>query len=86
MPYRDWLILECRHCGREREDGERFSARGRCVDCGEGRQIANRRQLHAHAGPFFDHWRERCAAAFGALLREALEPTTETEVNHADDP
>ena len=65
MPYRDWYISHCRSCDREREPGERFSARGKCVECGEGRMIANRRELREHDGPFFDHWRLRVLAAFG---------------------
>lgn len=28
----------------------------------------NAEQLAAHDGAYFDHWRERCAAAFGAIL------------------
>lgn len=28
----------------------------------------NAEQLAAHDGPYFDHWRIRCAAAFGVIL------------------
>lgn len=45
-----------------------MSARGRCADCGESTQLANNRQLAAHGGPFFDHWRRRSAAALGLVL------------------
>lgn len=30
--------------------------------------IDNRRQLRAHSGPWFDHWRRKVAAAVGAVL------------------
>lgn len=29
--------------------------------------IEEKRQLQAHDGPHFDHWRKRCMAAFGIL-------------------
>lgn len=72
MPYRDWYIAQCRICNRTRADGERFSARGKCPGCGDGRMIENYRQLAAHSGPHFEHWRRRCRAAFG--VSEPLEP------------
>jgi hypothetical protein len=68
MPYRDYEISHCRGCDRPRREGERFSARGKCVECGEGAMIENARQLAASSGPFFEHWRRRCAAAFGVTL------------------
>jgi hypothetical protein len=73
MPYRDYEISHCRSCGREREEGERFSARGKCAECGEGRMIQNARELAASNGPFFEHWRRRCAAAFGVTLMDDLD-------------
>jgi hypothetical protein len=30
----------------------------------------NAEQLEAHAGPYFEHWRQRCRAAFGVGLPE----------------
>lgn len=36
--------------------------------------IENHRQLKAHTGPWFAHWRRRCAAAIGAVLVDELEP------------
>jgi hypothetical protein len=75
---RKQLIACCRRCKRERADGERFSARGVCEFCSENRPILNRRQLISHAGPFFDHWRQACAAAFGVVPVDADPPADET--------
>lgn len=77
MPNRKQLIGYCRRCGRPREEGERFSARGRCVDCGEGEMIENVRELKAHDGPRFQRWRRACAAAFGAVLADDPDPDEE---------
>lgn len=73
MTYRDQTISHCRVCGRPREEGERFSARGKCSECGDGRMLENSRQLAASTGPYFDHWRRRCAAAFGVTVIDDLE-------------
>lgn len=35
--------------------------------------IENGRQLIAARGPFFDHWRRQCAAAFGVTPVDELE-------------
>ena len=48
------------------EVGE-LSARGKCARCAETRAIENAAQLHAHGGPYFDHWRRRTLAAFGVV-------------------
>lgn len=72
MPNDKQRISHCRSCGRPRREGELFSARGKCAECGDGNAVANRRQLREHAGPFFEHWRRRCAAAFGAILWDDL--------------
>lgn len=45
----------------------RISARGKCWACGRSRELLNNDQLIAASGPFFDHWRRRCRAAFGVL-------------------
>lgn len=68
VPWQSQHTSHCRACGREREPGETFSRRGKCDDCGEGRMIANRRELREHSGPFFVHWRRRTLAAFGIAL------------------
>lgn len=44
-----------------------LSARYKCAECGDDRMIHNNRQLMAHTGPFFDHWRRRSLAAFGVI-------------------
>lgn len=51
-----------------------MSARGLCRDCGIGSMERNADQLERHAGPYFDHWRRRCAAAFGVFLATPPEP------------
>lgn len=33
--------------------------------------IGNHRELLAHDGPHFDHWRKRCLAAFGIVDLDA---------------
>lgn len=68
MPHRGYNRSHCRNCDRERERGERFSARGKCFDCGTGHMLANAHQLRAHDGPWFQHWRRACLAAFGVTL------------------
>ena len=30
--------------------------------------LQNARELAAHSGPLFDHWRRRCLAAFGVTV------------------
>jgi hypothetical protein len=35
--------------------------------------IENYRELRAHSGPWFQHWRRRTAAAIGAVLVDELE-------------
>jgi hypothetical protein len=68
MPWKEQERFDCRSCGRRRKPDERFSARGKCRDCGLDRCVDNALQLHEHDGPHFDHWRRQCAAAFGAVL------------------
>lgn len=68
MVNRKNFTVACRKCGRLREDGERFSARGRCPECGDGEVVANVRELKAHNGPRFERWRQACAKAFGVQL------------------
>jgi predicted nucleic acid-binding Zn-ribbon protein len=60
--------VNCTRCGHAPPSGVTLSARKRCPNCGETAQIDNLRQLVAHKGPYFDHWRERLAASVGATL------------------
>lgn len=34
--------------------------------------IQNYRELNAHSGPFFEHWRRRVVASVGGVLAEEL--------------
>lgn len=43
---------------------------GYCLFCAEERRIANNQQLIEHRGPYFDHWRRQCLAAFGGIPME----------------
>lgn len=62
------LRENCIYCGRPVSEVGRLSTRGRCGECADTRMIENYRDLHSHAGPFFDHWRRRTLAAFGVGL------------------
>lgn len=35
-------------------------------------------QLHQHNGPFFDHWRAQCLAAFGIVALDESAPPAQT--------
>lgn len=58
----------CRRCYRHVSECGPLSARGRCVECGEGAMLANARELAAHSGPAVLRWRRGVAAGVGALL------------------
>jgi hypothetical protein len=61
-------IEHCKKCGHpSREVGE-LSLAKKCPSCGETAQIQNRRELIAHNGQYFEHWRQRIAASVGATL------------------
>jgi hypothetical protein len=45
-----------------------MSARGRCLACWTANQDDNIRQLAAHRGPYFKHWRQQIAASVGGVL------------------
>jgi hypothetical protein len=47
-----------------------------CRPCGIERFNANATQLHEHSGPWFDHWRRQCLAAFGVVLLDET-PTSD---------
>jgi predicted RNA-binding Zn-ribbon protein involved in translation (DUF1610 family) len=58
----------CKTCGRLMQPGELLSWTVQCPECGERAQIENKRELVAHHGPHFEHWRRRIAASVGASL------------------
>lgn len=63
-----WHPTRCYDCGVTVEQVGRISAKGRCYDCGQARLNANNDQLIEHAGPWFEHWRQRTLAAFGVFV------------------
>lgn len=71
MPYRGHTRHFCKVCGRPREEGERFSARGKCAECGETRMIDEHRELRAFRGPHYEHWRRRTLATLAVLPVDA---------------
>ena len=71
MPWRGHNGKWCRGCGRDIEECGPLSARYRCVECGETNMLENHRQLIAHDGPAFEHWRRRTLAAFGVIQVDA---------------
>lgn len=73
MPWLSDMAPRCYRCGRPREEGERFSRRGRCVECGDGEMIRNVRELKRHDGPRFLRWRRGVAASVGAILLDELQ-------------
>jgi hypothetical protein len=56
----------CRGCLRTVTYRTDLSLTGLCGDCGPRIQNEQVRQLVEHRGPHFDHWRQRCLAAFSA--------------------
>lgn len=67
MP-KGYARTHCKRCQRSKAETGGFSARGKCASCGETLVIENNRQLAAHDGPFFEHWRRRSLAALGVFL------------------
>lgn len=67
MPY-------CRNCGTPGRRRESLSATGLCGDCGPVIQREATLQLIYHRGPYFDHWRQRCIAAFTSPRLETPKP------------
>jgi hypothetical protein len=74
MPWISDRAPRCYICRRPRREGERFSRRGRCAECGDGEMLRNVAELRAHDGPRFLRWRRACVAAFGGILPDELEP------------
>lgn len=63
MP-KGYPYVKCRGCDRKIARREELSATGLCRECGPRIQREATLQLIAHHGPHFDHWRQRCIAAF----------------------
>lgn len=61
----------CVTCSKPIADCGRLSTRGKCQECGDRRLIENAMQLHAHSGPFFDHWLRQTRRAFGLVEVDA---------------
>lgn len=68
-----WHPPTCKVCGLGREDGVHVSQTGLCPDHSKQRFEANYDAMKTMSGPFARHWRERMAAAVGAVLLD--EPT-----------
>lgn len=60
--------VTCKKCGESVELVGRLTDSYQCMACGERDQIDNRRQLIAHDGPWFQHWRRQLAASLGATI------------------
>lgn len=62
-----WHPKSCKVCGIRASADEPISATGLCIEHAVDRMEANNRQIAAHNGPFFDHWRRRVLASFGGV-------------------
>jgi ribosomal protein S27AE len=71
VPYRGHTRRQCKLCERPRLEGERFSARGKCPECGEAQLLAEHRELRAFRGPHYEHWRRRCLETLAVLPVDA---------------
>lgn len=60
----------CRNCGKPVAARIELSRTGLCINCGPLIQAEATMQLVEHNGPWFDHWRARCLAAFGINLTD----------------
>lgn len=65
-----WHRTSCKDCGTRDEHGGGISGSGYCLTCAQRRKQANIDQLIEHRGPYFDHWRRQCLAAFGGIPME----------------
>jgi len=70
----DGRRVTCRHCGRHAREVGPISWRGKCGDCGTLLATLAMDDLHYHQGPIFKRWRQRSAAALGAVLLDDLDP------------
>ena len=66
----------CKLCGNPVESRDELTASGYHQACAERKQADYINQLIEHRGPYFDHWRKRCLAAFGVALVDS--PTNVT--------
>ena len=62
----------CRLCGKHASEVGPITWGGYCIEHGLAVKESNARQLHAHNGPAFKHWRERTIAALGAVPSEKV--------------
>jgi hypothetical protein len=67
MP-KGYPLTGCKGCPKTLAEAGSLSAIGLCQECGEKRRTENLVALKLHRGPYFDHWRTRCLAAFGVTL------------------
>lgn len=58
----------CRGCGKSSVEVGSLSWTRLCYSCGLQREIDNHDQLKAHSGPFAQHHRRQCVAAWGGVL------------------
>jgi hypothetical protein len=63
----------CVICGRHVSEVGPLSKRGKCRDDGRARMNDNHDAMIEHDGPFFDHWRRQCLAAFGVLVLDGTD-------------
>jgi predicted amidophosphoribosyltransferase len=64
MP-KGYPLTGCKRCDKPLEEAGSLSAIGLCQECGEKARTDNFLAMKTHKGPYFDHWRARCLAAFG---------------------
>lgn len=62
----------CRNCGRHRDEAGILTRSRLCTACAHERFEANLDQLRAHSGPFAQHHRRQCVAAWGGVLLDDL--------------
>lgn len=60
----------CKLCGGHESEVGTISRRAKCELCATSRVVMNDLELHEKRGPFYDHWRARCLAAFGVGIFE----------------
>ena len=71
-PGRNGIV--CRFCERHISECGPLSARGKCSDCGVGKQAATIIDMHTHSGYFFQRWRRGMAASVGGVLLDDVQP------------
>ena len=71
MPWRGETRATCKVCGKPRQPGELFSARGMHIACGDQRRAENLLQLHEGVGPYHEHWARKCFMAAHRKLIDA---------------